>query len=160
MNMNVKHKLRQRRIELGLNMDDAAKLAGLSVSEYYDIEAHDDEIVDFIPLLEVKNLCQAYSLDLLELFEIQCPFCEKNKIYLAEYKLPRNELIKNKRISIGLSKEELSDIVGFYEVVITNMEADKIFLEEWVIYHITELSKTLDIPLQILLGVKCSKCGR
>lgn len=159
MNMEVNQQLRQKRIELELKMDDAAKLTGLSVSEYYDIEAYDDEIFVVTPLRFIKKICQAYSFDLLVLFDIQCPFCKKNKIYLEEYKLPRNELVKNKRISKGMSKEELGDRINYYEAEITNIENDKNFLEEWVMEDFINLSTELDIPLQILLGIKCSKCG-
>lgn len=159
MTTAVNEQIEKRRIELGLSMENAADSIDLNLDSYYDIELHDDEVYS-IPIIFVKKLFKILMFDFLELFEIPCAFCMRNEPYLDEYGLLRNELVQKRRISKKISKEEISDRLGFYEIAITNMEDDKDILEEWSIELITDLSRELEIPLQVLLGVKCSKCGR
>lgn len=156
----INEKIEKRREELGLSDVYIHSKTGITVDEYYDIEAYPNEIFTVTPLYDVKALMQVLSLDFFDLFETQCAFCKERKPYLEEYLMPRNELIKKKRMAKGMSKGELGNRVGFFEIAITNMEKDKNFLEEWVLEKITKLANELDIPLQILLGLKCNNCNR
>jgi DNA-binding XRE family transcriptional regulator len=160
MDQKINEKITQKRENLGMSDTFVSSKIGITIDEYFDIEAYPDEIFTVTSLREVKSLLNLLSLDFFELSEIQCAFCAQKKPFLEEYFLPRNELIKKKRLGKGMSPEELGDILGFYEITITNMEKDANFLEEWVIENIANLANELDIPIQILLGVKCKRCSR
>ena len=160
MNQEINEQIAQRREALGLSDTYVSSKIGITIDEYFDIELYPDEIFTVTNLREVKLLLNLLSLDFFELFEIECAFCDLKKPFISDYLLPRNELIKKTRIAKKMSAEELGDRVGFYEIAITNMEKDKDFLEEWVIVNITNLANELDIPIQILVEIKCKKCGR
>lgn len=158
--MNVNKKIKAHRQELGLTDVVVAKQVGLSIHEYGDIEQHDHEVYDVAHLRAVKKICEVLKVDFLELFDMKCAFCEEGNEYLADYTLPRNELIRKRRTEMGISQEELGDRVGFYEVEVQNLEGKPDHLETWVIENIKELSTVINVPLQVLLNVKCKKCGR
>lgn len=160
MATEINEKIERRRKDLGLSQDYAATKIGVTVMSYFDLEAYSDEIFTVTELSKIKSLLQLLSLDFFELFEIQCAFCDQKKSFLKDYLLPRNELVEKRRIAKRFSKEELGDRLGFYEIAIIEMEKDSNFLEEWVLENIMNLSNELDIPLQILLGIKCNKCNR
>jgi len=158
--MNVNEKIKARRQELALTAATVAKQANLSIHEYGDIEQHDHEIYDVAQLRAVKKICEVLQADFLALFDMKCAFCEVGIEYLANYSLPRNELLRKRRTELGISQKELGDRVGFYEVEVQNLESKPDHLETWVIENIKELSTVSNVPLQILLNVKCKKCGR
>ena len=158
--MNVNEKIKVRRQELGLTDVEVAKLAGLSIQDYSSIEMHVDEIVLYPHLYEVKEILKILKIDFFDLFEMHCDFCEEGKQYLKDYSLPRNELIHKRRIEMGLSASELGDRIGFEESAINDMEKDPNYLETWAIDFINDLSRVIDVPLQILLNIKCVRCGR
>ena len=160
MNQEINEQIAQRREALGMSDTYVSSKIGVTIGEYFDIETSPDEIYTVTYLREVKLLLDLLSLDFFELFEIKCAFCDLKKPFIPDYLLPRNELIKKTRIAKKMSAEELGDRLGFYEIAITNMEKDKDFLEEWVIENITNLANELDIPIQILVEIKCKKCGR
>ncbi len=160
MRIAANEKIRTRRIELGLNDVITAQQAGLSKMNYFDIELHPDEIYTVTDLWQVKKLVDVLELDFLDLFDIQCTFCNGKEGFLNDYLLPRNEIIQKKRKSLNLSQEELGVRVGFYEIAIIEMEREPDFLESWSIELINDLANIIKVPLQILLHVKCSKCGR
>ena len=156
----INKKIEKRREELGLSEVYIHSKTGITDDEYWDIRGCPNEIFTVTPLYDVKALMQVLSWDFFDLFEIQCAFCKERKPFLEEYLLPRNELIEKRRTAKGMSKEELGDRVGFYKIAISNMEKDKNYLEEWCLENISNLAHELDIPLQILLGLKCSECLR
>jgi transcriptional regulator with XRE-family HTH domain len=157
---DITNKLKTRRQELGLKEADIARLTGLSWNEYFDIELHPDEIFTVTKLYQVKKICEVLNLDFFELFEMKCIFCEDGKKYDNIYSIPVNELIKKRREEMGISREELGDRIGFYEVEIENLENNPDHLKTWTLDYIKDLSKEIDVPLQVLLKVRCSKCGR
>lgn len=160
MYLKINEKIEKRREELGLSEVYIHSKTGITDDEYWDIRAYPNEIFTVTPLYDVKALMQVLSLDFFDLFEVQCAFCKENNPFLEEYLLPRNELIKKRRMAKGMSEEELGGRVGFSEIAIADMEKDKNYLEEWCLENITNLANALDIPLQILLGLKCNKCDR
>ena len=127
-------------------------------NEYNDIEAYPDELSTAVPLQKVKSLCSALSLDLVELLGLTCCYCKPEMDTNDFEQRPHNELIKQRRKALNLSKKELGDKIGFHEEAIVDMEADENFLEGWPVNVITELSETLNIPSQILLKAKCNSC--
>ena len=157
--MNVNEKIKVRRQELGLTDVEVAKLAGLSIQDYFSIEMHVDEIVLYPHLYEVKEILKILKIDFFDLFEMHCDSCEEDKQYPKDYSLPRNELIHKRRTEMGLSASELGDRIGFEEAAVNDMEKDPNYLETWAIDYIKDLSRVIDVPLQILLNIKCAKCG-
>lgn len=158
--MNVNEKIKKNREAAGLTVAEAAKLIPLSWNEYFDVELHPDEIFSAVALSKLKKICEIFKVDFLDLFDLKCSFCEENKEFLADYSLPRNELIRKRRMEMGISQEELGDRVGFYGVEVQNLENTPDHIETWVLENIKELATAINVPLQLLLGVKCNKCGR
>lgn len=160
MDKKINEKIAMERENLGLSDTYVSSKIGITIDEYFDLEAYPDEIFTVTSLHKIKSLFNLLSLDFFELFEIQCAFCVQKKPFLEDFLLPRNELIRKKRLAKRMSMEELGDHIGFYEIAIMNMEKNKDFLEEWVLENITNLANELDIPIQILLEVKCKRCSR
>ncbi len=152
-------KIKLRRIELGLTDKDVADKSGLSIHEYDDIEQHADEIYTVTELKKIKAICSALNLDFFDLCNIKCAF-EEGQSFSDEFLLPRNELIAKRIIKSGLSKEGFGDRIGFYAEEILKLEQNPDHLETWRLENIKELSKLLEIPLQILLSIRCKKCGK
>jgi transcriptional regulator with XRE-family HTH domain len=156
----VSDKIATRRKELGLTDTEVAQQSGLSIHEYCDIEQHANEIYTNVRIQAVKKLSDILRVDLLSLFEIPCAFCADDRNYTEEYSLPRNELIRKKREAKGLSTEELGDRIDFYGTEIEKLEAGPEYIESWPLEFIRKLADEIGVPLQILLSVKCMKCGR
>ncbi len=152
--------IKKRRIELGLTESDISSLVDLTRSEYSDIELHDDEICTVTDLCRLKKICVVLGFDLLDLLELKCVFCEGEAIFAEDFLLPRNELIVNRRMKMAISKEELGERVGFNEMEIENLENNSEHLETWPIDFINDLANVIDVPIQILMNVKCNRCGK
>jgi transcriptional regulator with XRE-family HTH domain len=154
------HKLiKARRESLGLSGVQVSKQIGLSVSEYGDIEQYEDELFTVTQLHQIRKLCDVFGVQLFQLLDLTCTFCGPVP-FLTDYLLPRNELVKRQRNSLGISQEALSDEIGFEMVAIENMELRDDFLENWSFELIAELAKILKLPVQVLLAVKCPQCKR
>lgn len=158
--MDINKVIESRRKELGLSEQQVADSIGVNLDSYFDIEWHADEIRRGLELRQVKLLSQTLGLGIFELLSMQCVFCDESTAYLEEYSLPRHELITVLREKEGLSQEELADQSEFYAYAIQAMESDPNYLELSPVEDIRDLVAPLKIPLQILLGVKCQKCGR
>jgi transcriptional regulator with XRE-family HTH domain len=156
---DVTEKIKMRRKELGLTDVEASKETGLSIYEYGDIEQHADEIFAVTSLSKVKEILRILKLDFFELFEIHCVFCGESQACVKEYALARHELIRKRREGKGLSREELGNRLGFYEAEIENLETYPDHLETWPIDLIKSLATELNVPIQILLNLKCTKCA-
>ena len=157
--MKICEKTKKRRIELGLTESDISSRVGLTRSEYSDIELHEDELYTVTDLCRVKKICEILGFDLLELLEQKCVFCEEGVSLAEVFLLPLNELIANRRREMGISMDELGERVGFYKAEIENLEKNLTHLETWPIDYIKDLATAIDVPIQILINVKCSKCG-
>jgi DNA-binding XRE family transcriptional regulator len=158
--MAVNEEIKRRRLEVGLADTEAARQVGLSIHEYDDIEQHAREIFEVTELRSTKRICEVLRLDFFRLFNIRCAFCEGSDQYLQYFSTPRNELIRKRRLDLGLSEEELGNSIGFEAIAITDMEKEANYLEAWPIDLTKELSGALKIPVQILIGIKCKRCGR
>lgn len=157
--MTPNQRIALRRREMNLSHDDVAERTGMSFNEYWDLEQHADEAEEVVDLAQLKAVCGVLGLDLLTLFDVACSFCDKRG-FKEEYLLQRSDLIRIRRVDLGLSVHELADYVGFEDAAIVDMEANSAFLETWSINLIRKLADRLGIPLQVLLGVKCGRCGR
>lgn len=157
--MKPNEKIKARRKELGLTDIEVAKLVELSIYEYGDVEQHAHEIFEVVALQEAKKICIALGFVFFELFDMHCAFCVEGKPHTEDLSLLRNELIASRRKKLGLSREELGNRVGFYEVEIENLENNPEHIEAWPIDFIKDLAVIIDVPIQILMDVKCNKCG-
>lgn len=158
--MDINRVIKSRRKELGMSEQQVADSIGIELSSYYDIEGHADEIWRGVWLRQIKLLSSTLGLEMFELLSMECAFCDGRTAYLEEYRLPRHELIKVLREKEGLSQYELAERSDYYEKGIQAMEHDSEELERDFVEDVQDLVAPLKVPLQILLGVKCSKCGR
>jgi transcriptional regulator with XRE-family HTH domain len=156
--MTANEQIRKRRLELRLEASALAGLAGISLASYRDIESYPDEIYTLVPLTVIKKLFAALNLDLLGTLGIVCRFCGENLAHIESSAVPRNELIRRARLRLGLSKADLANRSGLSEFE-EELEADPEHLESWRFSMIVELADALQVPVQLLLGVKCSNCG-
>lgn len=157
--MDVNEKIALRREELGLSDVEVARATGITIHSYCDIEWYPDELCQVVPLEAVKRLCSKLRLNLLDLLEIPCAFCKLAAKFDEAYSLPSNELIRHRREKHGWSLDELGERVNYLGVEINHLEADPDYIENWRIDDLKQLSKALEVPLQILLGVHCENCG-
>lgn len=157
--MDINKVIESRRKELGLSEQQVADSIGIELSSYYDIEGHADEIWRGVELRQIKLLSHTLGLGMFELLSMECAFCDGRTAYLKEYRLPRHELIKVLREKEGLSQYELAERSDYYEEGIQAMERHPDYLERSFVEDILDLVAPLKVPLQVLLGVKCPKCG-
>jgi hypothetical protein len=81
-------------LELGMSENQLAEAIGISLDSYCDIEWHADELFTAVELRRIKKLAETLGIEIFELLSLQCPFCGDETVYIEEYRLPRNELIK------------------------------------------------------------------
>jgi len=147
-------------MSLGFGEVEVAERCGLSVYEYGDIEQHRNEFFDVVHLRQARCLCEVLGLDPFAVFDLDCAFCTGDTVPRDDFSLPRNELVRKMRVARRFSQDELGDEIGFETAAIENMENDPDFFESWSIELVSDLAAILKIPPQILLRIKCSKCGR
>ncbi len=147
-----------KRTALGLTDSEVAIRAGLSPSEYFDVELHEDEAFKVVHLGSMRKLCHVLHLDLLDLFGIQCAFCDTGPV--ADPVRSRNEFVRGRRMELRMSEEELADRIGFDAASVRDMEQKPGYLDDWSVELVLTLAHALGVPAQVLLGVKCSRCGK
>ncbi len=152
--------IRARREELGLKVAEVAATAALGGPAYRDIESYEDEAYKTVELRALRSICKVLGLNLLSMFGIECRLCTGDGSDAGFFRLPRNQLISQRRIALGLAREQLGDRIGFEMVAIEEMEEDPAYLEEWSVELIQQLATELRIPAQALLRVPCEKCGQ
>ena len=141
--MKINETIKQARIACGLNDRELADHLGITISEYMDIEFHEDELASVVDLHVVRQLCQILQLDAYDLLRIPEDNCSTDQ--------KRNELIISQMNKLGISNEDLADRIGFEVVAVEEMQADPDFLEKWTYNLIKELAKVLELPIQCLL---------
>jgi DNA-binding XRE family transcriptional regulator len=156
----VNQTIREARTRLRLRDTDVAARAGLSIHEYCDVESYEDEAFRVVHLGKMRRLCDVLGLDILDLFAIGCASCGKREQVATGHQGPRDEMIRARRANLGLTQDQLGDLIGFETVAIADMETDPDFLETWSVELIVELAGHLELPAQVLLGVICKKCGQ
>ncbi len=157
--MGIAETISARRKELGLSAQEIASKSGLYLSEYRDAEECDKEIFDVVKLRSLKRLCNLLALDMLKLFEIPCVFCAATSDNRAIYRQFRNALIYHVRNEKGWSLDDLSKRTGWYKSALQKVESEPDYLESADLSSIRLLANALDIPLQVLLAIKCSDCS-
>jgi hypothetical protein len=157
--METNEQIKSRRRTLSLSETEVARASEIGIDAYWDIEMYSDELYAVVALRSVKALCRVLRLNILELLSIPCSFCEEKKDRLEEYDLPRNELIRRRREKLGFSTDELGERVNYDAVEIVSLESDPDYIEDWRVRDLATLSVALEIPLQVLMHVRCIKCG-
>jgi hypothetical protein len=123
-----------------------------------------------------KKVYDALQLNMLDVFEIECAFCRGDEGAWTELAaLPRHQMIKRRREQLGLSFWDLPTRLGYaswfktsrddhavqsYMKRMGSLEDTPDAVDDFVFMEVVDLAAVLEIPLQLLLGVKCSKCGR
>src|ERR1700739_2307298 len=156
--MEANEKIRLRREHLGLSKEQVAASSGIGVDAYYDIEFYSDELLAVVALRSVKALCDVVGLNPLQLLDIKCAFCSAMQSPGQEYSLLRSDLIKQHRVALGLSTEDLGERVNYTAHEIECLEADPEYIENWRLKDILALSSVLALPPQVLMQVHCEKC--
>jgi hypothetical protein len=162
--------------ELGLDTNEVAACADID-RIMVDELAMDDQEVDAWPLGDLKRLVDVLGVDLLELLGVSCAYCERIDAGCRTLQaLPRNELIRRRREQLGLSKQDVLDQAGWtewfarvsdqdyghaYMREYAGIEDEPDSIDELMLYDVQRLNdRVLKLPLHLLLGVKCPKCGR
>lgn len=100
--------LHERRAGTGMDESSAGFLLGLSVAEYSDLEAYDDEWKTLTPLYVVLSACRLFNIDLMESVPAQAG------VAVSRICQP-GEIIKERRVELGLSGPEFAERCGFFE---------------------------------------------
>ena len=158
--MPANEKIVARREEMGITDVEAAKGIDMGLDAYCDVEWHEDEIYTCVDLEHIKKICDFFKFDFFELFDMKCAFCEKGRPYLDEYLLPRNLLMKKCREESEMDFESYGDAINITDMGIREFENDPKEFEIYTFDQIKDMVSVVDVPIQLLLDVKCSKCGR
>lgn len=125
----------------------AAK-AGLSIYEYGDLEAYENEAETVLDLRKLKALCEVLEISLFDMFSLERP----QSSYLSLNLKRRNDIVLTCREALGFSQDELGDKVGFHGYAIQEMENDSEFLESWCLGDVIALADILGLPPWVLIG--------
>jgi DNA-binding XRE family transcriptional regulator len=147
--MQLNEKIKQRRLELGLTTNEAAKKSGLSIHEYADVEDYPDEMTSVLQLSDVRNICKALNIDFQELFKNEATYVQ-GELDDEMAMLSLNELVRNKRESANITREELGERLDFYEQAIVDIESDPKFLNGWSFELVAKLCAELKIPTPVI----------
>ncbi len=139
--MKKKEQIRNQRQSLGLDESNVAEYAGLSIHEYGDIEAYDDELYTVVPVNKLLKVCEILNLDLPTLLGF-----EKSTNFLAR------DAIGCRMFELNLSAPEISDIVGITEKFISDAMTDIDTLGVWVVEPVTDLAKALGVDVGDIIG--------
>lgn len=139
--MKKNDQIRSQRQSLGLDEINVAEFAGLSIHEYDDLEAYDDESFTVIPVKKLLKVCEKLNLDLTALLDLG----KRNNL------LPR-DAIGRRMAELKISATELSDTVGITEDFIKDAMTDIDSLGAWVVEPVTDLAKALGVSAGDILG--------
>jgi transcriptional regulator with XRE-family HTH domain len=151
--------LRSQRMKLGLDEAEVARRSGLSLDEYRDVEQHDDEAFQVLHLGNLRLLCGVLGLDPLDLLGITCAFCSGP----SAGSVPgggRHEVVRSRRVALGLSQADLAERIGFEAGVVGDIERDPDYLEGWSAELVLALAQVLGVAPQVLLNFTCRRCRR
>ena len=158
--MTINDRIRRRREALGMSDVEVAQRVGLSMHEYYDVEAYPDEFTDVLHVAEAKRLADVLGLDLLELVGVKCSSCEREGFDAGRLTAPPVELLRSRREEMNLSREEVSDQAGWEDrgAGLEILENDASFPGRTTINTVLDLSRVLRVPADLLLGIRCPLC--
>jgi transcriptional regulator with XRE-family HTH domain len=105
----VARRVREAREQLGLSAADVAAKLGLSLSEYQDVEFHDDEAFTSFSIQNLRVLSEVLRLPLPEM--LFGPEVEHVRQFTSSPDIAR--LITARAASLRVSLDELSEQVGW-----------------------------------------------
>lgn len=119
MTLPVHRLIRQRRQQLGIGEGEIARRIDVSVMEYHDVEAYEDELTMVLPLKNARALAAILGFDLASLYGLNVGAANQ----VANNK-PRHAIIAEARNRLGVSTKEMADGIGFDEVFVVRIEND------------------------------------
>jgi transcriptional regulator with XRE-family HTH domain len=146
--------IKKAREQAGMSDTEAAARSSLSVYEYGDVEAHEEEFTTAIPLSAARAICKTLRLKLAELLSLE-PLSSvdlRSDLPADLAGLPRNVVLRKRRESLGLSVTDVADAIGFEDVAIEQAEADNGHLDTLPVSVVAELAERLQLPLGSLIA--------
>ena len=107
-------------------MGDLARRIGVSVSEYQDVEAYEDELTTVLPLKNARPLAAILGFELGPLLGAGSPIGGQK----ASSK-PRHVVLAEARRRHGVSTKKMADDIGFEEIFVHSIEKDSQALETY-----------------------------
>ncbi len=132
---------------MGWDREDSFMSArvGMSWSCYYDVEAHEHEAFDVVPLMHMRRIAEAIGIPIHELFGLEAcddaPLQSRRHVYIGEA-----------RRTLGASIAVMSDGVGFYECFVESLELHPAYLETYPYDVLCFVADYLRVPRQHLFG--------
>jgi transcriptional regulator with XRE-family HTH domain len=145
--MTIANQIRARRLSLGKSDTEIATLAGLSIYEYGDVEQHADEFLTALPLRAARKLCTVLQLDILQLINR-----EKAKGANCRLEKFRGALIREKRLALGQSVNDIAEHIGFADDTVISIETIPEFLDSLPIQVVLEVADRLSLSADIVLA--------
>jgi len=136
--MKINQRIKTRRQELGMSIEDMALSAKLSIAQCIDVEAYEDEFVSTLTLMEAKRLCEAIKLDIADVLGL-----DKRHDFVISGK---SNFIHDNRVRLGISVGDFADHIGFDECVVSEMEGDDSYLDQWPVELIVKVANLLKMP--------------
>lgn len=149
--MRIHALIKAKREALGFSDVDVAQKSGLSIYEYGDIEQHENELFNVTALHQVRRLARVLGLSIDDIMIAAHVGYEATAQQSASSDLPRNSVVGRARKSIGLSREQLAEALGYGTDAVDALETDPMFLENWSLDLIVTLAKTLRLQVRRLL---------
>jgi hypothetical protein len=167
--------LAERVDRLGLDERLLAARAQVDSRRVADALRSDIDLEAVLSIAEVKRILAVLDMDLLQLFGIPCAFCSHADASLEAVKnLPRNELVARRREKLGISQEGLLKRLGVADWFLKHsdnawaqnrmrlwqaIEEQPDSLDDLTLDQVRLLNKGLLLPLHLLVGGRCPKCG-
>ncbi len=142
--MRIGEYCKNKRVENGLDEEQVALLIGenFQASLLWDFEEFDDNDIDGWPIEDLKKYCEVIGIELKEIAEI--PISD-------HLDLPLASLIRTRREEKGITKEELSDRIGYEKSVVEAIEKEERDVVVCV-HALKEIAKELDFSFKALLA--------
>jgi transcriptional regulator with XRE-family HTH domain len=140
-----------RREELGLSEVDVAEACGMSIYEYGDVEAYDNELVQQVDLSHAKRLCRVLNLDFLTLVGAGKDTTDRQAEDSNAGRMLRNEIFQQARLRLGLSVEHVADVVGYEPIAIESIETDPNDIETRSVKLFLDLCQVLQLDPRLVL---------
>ncbi len=141
--MRIGEYCKKRRIEKGLTEEQVSEQMGndFQSSLLWDFEEFDDNDIDGWSIEVLKRYCEVIGIEPKEIAE--APISKQNNLSLAK-------LICTRREEKGITKEELSERIGYEQSVLESLEQEK--RDAVVCVHaLREIAKELDLSFNSLL---------
>jgi hypothetical protein len=164
-------------VDLGLDVEEVDARAQVGIATDDLVESADDaEFYGVWGLWMVKRVVGALELNLLDVLELKCIFCEKDQQRWGDLAgLPRNEIIRRRRQELGLSKEDLLTKLGWTQWYAETVRPERPWvesimreyramedtpdsIEELNLDDVMHVAQGIEVPAQLLLGVRCLRC--